>query len=236
MKTFPLHPTVFSLALLLAACAKDDRLATIAHIIDQQNKTILDQQQALLDQQQKLIDQEIQLSILSSQLASDEDVLRKLVEPSVAAEPAKAASKVNESKLQIVRLLTGFNARLSANIGYSAYADALSDLNSNVTQALLDIKEQSFIDEVNHILGYYNFAGDFWQRFAAQGVAEITLTPTDRYKYANMGVNFVDSYNPSPSDVKKFWLNASDEIEKMLETNSTDLGRDGTQVVRLFGR
>ncbi len=49
-------------------------------------------------------------------------------------------------------------------------------------------------------------------------------------------MNFVDSYNPRPSDVKKFWLCASDEIQKLMDYNSTDLGREGTTVVRLFGR
>jgi hypothetical protein len=45
----------------------------------------------------------------------------------------------------------------------------------------------------------------------------------------------VDSYNPRPSDVQKFWLCAADEIEKLVDYNSTDLGRDGVTVVHLFG-
>ncbi len=236
MKTSLLLPAACALALLLNACAKDDRFDSMAKAIEQQNKTIIDQQQALLDQQQKLIDQEINIGVLASQLANDEQLLKQL---SAAAAPAAAPvadSTVDAHKVAVVKLLTGFNARLAANIGYDAYADGLSDLNSSLAQSLLDIKDQSFIDEVNRVLCLYNYAGEFWQRFASQGAAEIILTPTDRFKYAQVGINFVDSYDPRQTDVKKFWLNASNEIEKMLEYNSTDLGRDGTSVVRLFGR
>jgi len=237
MKIFSLLPAVCSLALLLTACSKDDRFDAMAKAIEQQNKTIIDQQQALLDQQQKLIDQEINIGIMASQLANDEQLLKQLSDQSATpAAPVAADSKVDARKVEVVKLLTGFNARLSANIGYGAYADALSDLNSSLAQSLLDIKDQTFIDEVNRVLNLYNIAGDFWQRFESGGVAEITLSSTDRYKYSDVGVNFVDSYNPRPTDVKKFWLSASNEIEKMLEYNSTDLGRDGAPVVRLFGR
>ncbi len=165
MKNSPTIPAVLTLVMVLSGCAKDDRFTTIASIIEQQNKTIMDQQQALLDQQQKLIDEQMQMQMLTSQLAGDEDVLRKLAAPTtVAADaPVSPASTVNPNKVQIVRLLTGFNGRLSANIGYGAYADALSDLNSSITTTLLDIKEQSFIDEVNRILADYNLAGDFWE-------------------------------------------------------------------------
>jgi hypothetical protein len=237
MKTRPLLPAVFASALLFAACAKDDRFAAIANVVEQQNKTIVDQQQSLLDQQQKLINQEVTLSLLTSQLANDEDILKKLQDQLAATTPApdKTPSTVDEHKLAAVRFLTGFNARLSANIGYDAYADGLGDLNSNLAQAMLDVKDQSFIDEINRIRDLYNYAGEFWQRFSTQGVTEISLSPTDRYKYANLGVNFVDSYNPRPSDVKKFWLCASDEIQKLVEYNSTDLGRDGMTVSNLFG-
>ena len=231
-----LLPLIVCLALAAGACAKDDHLAAITNVIEQQNKTIIDQQQALLDQQQKLINQEITLSALANQLASDEEALKKL-QDELAATPAPDAPppKIDEHKLQVVRFLTGFNARLSANIGYGTYADSLGDLNSNLVQSLLDIKDQGFIDEVNRIRNLYNYAGEFWGRFSNEGVSEISLTSTERYKYADLGVNFVDSYDPRPSDVKKFWLCASDEIEKLLEYNSTDLGRDGQTVVRLFG-
>jgi hypothetical protein len=238
MKHSLLIPTVFSVALLLAACAKDDRFAAITNLVEQQNKTIIDQQQSLLDQQQKLINQNITLSILTSQLASDEDVLKKLQDQLAATAPATTPpppSNVDEHKMLVVRALTGFNGRLSSNIGNSAYADGLSDLNSNLAQAMLDIKDQSFIDAVNRIRNLYNSAGEFWDRFSAQGITEISLSSTDRYKYANLGVNFVDSYNPRPSDVQKFWLCAADEIEKLVDYNSTDLGRDGVTVVHLFG-
>jgi len=239
MKIFPLRLALLALAVVTAGCSRDDRLVAIANVVEQQNKTIIDQQQALLDQQQKLINQEMALTALTSQLASDEDAWRKIQEQ-VAAVPATdstpAQPKVDAHKLQVVRDLTGFNARLSANIGYGAYADSLSDLNANLAQSMLDIKDQSFIDQVNRIRSLYNYAGEFWDRFSSQGAVEISLTQTDRYKYADLGVNFVDSYSPRPSDVKKFWLCASDEIQKLVDYNSTDLGRDGMTVVRLFGR
>jgi hypothetical protein len=240
MKISPLLPAVLALALLPAACAKEDRFTAIASVVEQQNKTIIDQQQILLDQQQKLINQEMALNALTSQLASDEEAWRKIQEqvaiaPAPEAAPAPS-SKVDTHKVAVVRDLTGFSGRLSANIGYQAYADSLSDLNANLAQAMLDIKDQGFIDEVNRIRSLYNSAGEFWERFSSQGLAEISLTQTDRYKYADLGVNFVDSYNLRPTDVKKFWLCASDEIQKLLDYNSTDLGRDGVTVVRLFGR
>lgn len=236
MKSRLILPAAFLLALLPTACSKDDRFDTMARAIEQQNKTIIDQQQTLLDQQQKLIDQEVNISILAAQLAQDEAILKKLAEQQPAAAPDTTSPKVDEHKVAVVKLLTGFNARLSANIGYGAYADALSDLHSSLIQYMLDMKDQNFIDEINRVLCLYDYAGDFWQRFSSTGISEISLSATDRYKYSDVGVNFVDSYNPRPTDVKKFWLTASDEIQKMLDYNSTDLGRDGTAIVRLFGR
>jgi hypothetical protein len=237
MKIPPLFPAAFFLSLLLTACAKDDRLDTLASTVEQQNKTIMDQQQSLLDQQQKLMNQEIALSVLAGKLDNDEDALKKLQDQLAANGPApdQAPANVDPHKMEVVRDLAGFNARLSSNIGYDAYADSLGDLNANLATAMLDVKDQTFIDSVNRIRNLYNSAGEFWGRFSADGVAEISLTSTERYKYADLGVNFLDGYNPRPSDVKKFWLCASDEIEQLVETNSTDLGRDGTTVVRLFG-
>ncbi len=234
MKTSRLVPAVISLAFLLSACGESERYTALSRVVDQQNKTILDQQQTLLDQQEKLLDQEVRLAVLTQQVALATDELKKLQDHPVAAD-APAPSKVDQQKVAVVRLLSGFSARLAANIGYGAYSDGLSDLNSSLMQNMLDIKDQAFIDEVNRVLCLYNYAGDFWQRFGADGVDEIRLTPTDRYKFAAVGVNFVDNYNPRPSDVKKFWLAAADEMQKLMDYNREALGRDDNNV-RLFAR
>jgi hypothetical protein len=203
--------------------------------VNQQNKTILDQQQTLLDQQQKLIDQEVRLAVLTEQMAVATDALRRLQDlPAAPANPT-APSKVDERKVSVVRSLSSFSARLSANIGYGSYSDSLSDLNSVLMQSMLDIKDQAFIDETNRILCLYNYAGEFWQRFSSENTDEIRLSPTDRGRYASVGVNFVDAYNPRPSDVKKFWLAAADELQKLMDYNREALGRDDNNV-RLFAR
>jgi len=240
MKTLQFVPAVLSLALALTACSNSDHYTTLANTVEQQNKTILEQQQTLLNQQQKLIDQEISLAVITERVTDIEDILKKMQDQTAAATPAAPAtpttpSKVDEHKVAVVRLLTGFSARLAANIGYGAYSDGLSDLNSNLVQSMFDIKDQSFIDEANRILCLYNYAGDFWQRFSTDGAEEIRLTPSDRYKFANVGVNFVDNYNPRPSDVKKFWVAASDELQKLMDYNSEALGRDANSI-RLFAK
>jgi len=234
MKTFRLVPAALSLACLLSACGNSDRYTALSQVVEQQNKTILDQQKTLLDQQQKMIDQELRLSAITEQVAMDEELLKKLQSSAPPADTA-APSNVDQHKVAVVRYLAGFSARLSANIGYDAYADALSDLNSNLVTGMLDIKEQSFIDEVNRILSMYNYAGEFWQHFAADGSDSLRLSEIERYKYANVGVNFAVNYTARPSDVKKFWLAASDELQKLVDYNREALGREDN-TVRLFAR
>lgn len=235
MKPYIFIPAVLALALLLSGCGDSERYTALTQVVNQQNKTITDQQQTLLDQQQKLIDQEIRLAVLSEQMAVATDALRKLQDQPVAVDAPAAATKVDQRKVSVVRLLSGFSARLSANIGYGSYSDGLSDLNSGLMQSMLDIKDQTFIDETNRVLCLYNYAGEFWQRFSTENADEIRLNPTDRYRFASVGVNFVDNYNPRPSDVKKFWLAASDELQKLIDYNREALGRDDNNV-RLFAR
>jgi len=234
-KTF-LLVTALSSSWLLVACGQADRFSAMEKIVDQQNKTIIDQQQAMLDAQQKLVDQEIHLATLSQQVAYDEQVLKKLQDQLAGDSTAKAPDPTLDThKQQVFRLLAGFNARLSANIGYGAYSDGLSDLNSNLMQSMIDVKDQSFVDEVNRILCFYNYAGEFWQRFAADGSAEISLSAADRYKYSAVGVTFIDSYQPRQSDVKKFWIQAGQELQKLVDYNRDALGQ-GDSSVRLFAR
>jgi hypothetical protein len=236
MNKFFLHRALLPLALLFTACGETDRFTALEKIIDQQNKTIIDQQQSVLDEQQKLADQEIHLQALSAQVAYDEQVLKKLEDQSNGVEAANAPDPVLDAhKQQVFRLLAGFNARLSANIGYGAYSDSLSDLNSNLMQSLIDVKDQSYVDEVNRILSLYNYAGEFWQRFASDGSVEINLSPADRYKYSTMGVTFIDSYQPRQTDVRKFWLQAGEELQKLVDYNRDALGQ-GDSTVRLFAR
>ncbi len=235
MNTSRLVPVVMSLALLLSACGDSERYTALSQVVTQQNKTILDQQQTLLDQQQKLIDQEVRLAVLTEQMAATTDALRRLQDRPVAAADTPTPSKVDSRKVSVVRLLSGFSARLSANIGYGAYADSLGDLNSGLIQSMLDIKDQTFIDEANRVLCLYNYAGDFWQRFSSENTEEIRLNSTERYRFAVVGVNFVENYNPRPSDVKKFWLAAAEELQKLIDQNREALGRDDNNV-RLFAR
>jgi hypothetical protein len=236
MKKICLFPTGLLSMFLLAACGQTDRFASLEKIVDQQNKTIIDQQQAVLDDQQKLSDQEVHLAVLSQQVAYDEEALKKLQDQFAGEEPAATPDPaLDVHKQEIFRLLAGFNARLSANIGYDAYADGLSDLNSSLMQSLIDVKDQSFVDEVNRVLNLYNCAGDFWQRFASDGSQEITLSPSERYKYANLGVTFIDSYEPRQSDVKKFWVMADEELQKLVDYNRDALG-ESDSTIRLFAR
>jgi hypothetical protein len=224
------------LVLLLGACGQTDRFASLEKVIDQQNKTIIDQQQAVLDDQQKLTDQEIHLASLTQQVAYDEQVLKKLQDDLAGEAPAKVTDPALDAhKQQVFRLLAGFNARLSANIGYGAYSDGLSDLNSNLMQGLIEVKDQSFIDEVNRILCLYNYAGEFWQRFASDGSSEINLSAADRYKYSSIGITFIDSYQPRQTDVKKFWTQAGQELQKLVDFNRDALGQ-GDSTIRLFAR
>jgi len=234
-KIFP-TTIVLTVVFLLAGCGQTDRFAELEKIVDQQNKTIINQQQSVLDDQQKLADQEVHLAVLSQQVAYDEEVLNKLQDQYAGETPTKAADPaLDPDKQQIFRLLASFNARLSANIGYGAYSDGLSDLNSNLMQNLIEVKDQSFVDEVNHILSLYNYAGEFWQRFASDGSSEISLSPSERYKYASIGVNFIDSYEPRPSDVRKFWILADTELQKLVDYNRDALGQTDS-TVRLFAR
>ncbi len=236
MKTLCMIPAVFSVACLLSACGNSDRYNALAQVVQQQNKTILDQQQTLQDQQQRLMNEEVSLAALTGQVQLDEQMLQQLQAPTTAtaANPA-VPSKIDPQKVSVVRSLAGFSARLSSSIGYDAYADALSDLNSNLVQGMLDMKDQAFVQEVNHILSLYNMAGDFWQRFASDGVDEINLNPVDRYKYASAGINFTSNYSPRASDVKKFWLEASNELQQLMDSNTEALGRD-QNTVRMFAR
>jgi len=236
MKKLFLFLAMWPLAILLAACGQTDRFVAMEKIIDQQNKTIIDQQQAVLDDQQKLTDQEIHLAALSQQVAYDEQVLKKLQDQLAGDPNAKTVDPVlDQHKQQVFRLLAGFSARLSANIGYGAYADSLSDLNSSLMQSLIDVKDQSYVDEANRILSLYNYAGEFWQRFANDGSVDINLSAGDRYKYSTIGVTFIDSYQPRQSDVKKFWLQADQELQKLVDYNRDALGQ-ADSTIRLFAR
>jgi len=221
---------------LFSACGQTDRFTAVEKIIDQQNKTIINQQQAVLDDQQKLADQEVHLAVLTQQVAYDEQMLKKLEDQYAGDAPAKAVDPaLDPRKQEVFRLLAGFNARLSANIGYGAYSDGLSDINSNLMQSLIEVKDQSFVDEVNHILSLYNYAGEFWQRFASDGSMEISLSPAERYRFSSMGVTFIDSYQPRQTDVKKFWVLADQELQKLVDYNRDALGQ-GDSTVRLFAR
>jgi len=236
MKNFLLLLAVCPLTLLLAACGQIDRFTALEKVIDQQNKTIIDQQQAVLDDQQKIADQEIHLEALSQQVAYDELVLKKMQDQLAGEAPASTPDPALDShKQQVFRLLAGFNARLSANIGYGAYSDSLSDLNSNLMQSLIDVKDQAYVDEVNRIVSLYNYAGEFWQRFASDGSVDISLSAADRYKYSSMGVTFIDSYQPRQTDVKKFWEQAGEELQKLVDYNRDALGQ-GDSTIRLFAR
>jgi hypothetical protein len=228
MKNFFSVVMVLAAGFLVSACGQSDRYSEFEKVMDQQNKTIINQQQSLLDQQQKISDQEVRLTMISDELSTDEAALKRLQDQLVSNEPVptpKDDSGVNAQKMLVFRQLAGFNGRLSASIGYSAYADGLSDLNSNLAQGLIDIKDQTYIDQVNRILCLYNYAGEFWQHFASDGVTELNITPGDRYRFANVGVNFIDGYQPRQSDVKKFWVEASQELDKLEYDNRAELGQ-----------
>jgi hypothetical protein len=225
--------TALFLATLLAGCGQssNDGYASLQQTIADQNKSLLQQQQLMMSQQQQRIaDEDARIDGLMQELLLDEADIKKLEAELATAQPVgtasvdTASSGVDTVKNKMVKSLAGFNARLSASIGYESYADSLGDLNADLTQSMLQIKDQNFVDEVNKILQIYNLAGDFWEKFVRDNVEDLVLSPTDRYRYSTIGVNFADNYHARPSDVRKFWTNASNEIDTMMQLNKEDLG------------
>jgi uncharacterized protein with von Willebrand factor type A (vWA) domain len=220
------------LTTLLAGCGQssNDGYSALQQTIADQNKAMLQQQQLMMSQQQQRIaDEDARIDGLMQELMQDEADIKKLEAELGTGQPATAATvdvanTEEVIKNKMVKSLAGFNARLSASIGYESYADSLGDLNADLTTSMLQIKDQNFVDSVNKILSVYNTAGDFWEKFVRDNVDDIVVTSTERYRYAAIGVNFADNYHARPTDVRKFWTDASTEIDTLLETNKQDLG------------
>jgi hypothetical protein len=184
---------------------------------------ISEQNQKLDEHERILIEQGEQIQKLSEQLDVMQHLLEKQIASSAVVTPAIDTN--TNARREAIRQLVGFNARLSAGLGYPAYADELGDLDSSLAQQLIEIDDQNFSDAVKQVLKQYDLASDLWDKFVRSGSDTYYPTPSERYNYSLGGINFVDDAPLHLTDVHKFWRLAYEQTQKLIEMDK-DLSSD----------
>jgi hypothetical protein len=177
--------------------------------------------QQLAEQNRKLDDQAKKIEQLGQQLEMLQQTLDHQTRPSVMVANADNALLTVDldgaARKETIRQLAGFNGRLSAGLGYPLYAKSLGDLNSDLSQQLLEIKNQNFVEQAKVILKEYNLAGELWDKLTRADTEFVVLSPIDRYSYSLCGINFADGYRAKLSDLPRFWRSASDQTQKLID-------------------
>jgi hypothetical protein len=187
-----------------------------------------DLKQQLAEQNQKLDEQDRKITLLSSQIQMLQQTLDQQRQPAPALLTSGATLLAVDldgaARKEAIRQLVGFNARLSAGLGFPVYAKSLGDLDSCLAQQLLEIKNQSFVDQAKIILKQYDLASGLWDRLTHAEGETISLTPIERYNFSQCGINFSDGYPARLSDIPRFWRAASEQTQRLI-----DLDKEMTQ-------
>ena len=204
----------------LAGCSPDDTGPSL-------NQQLAEQNQKLDDHEKMLIEQDKKITQLSWQLELLQQTLDKQMQASNSA--AKTDNMLltmdldGTARKETIRQLVGFNARLSAGLPLMVYTKALGDLDSDLAQQLLEIKNDNFVAQTKIILKQYDLASELWDKLSRTDADYVTLTALERYKYSMSGINFADGYRAKLSDVQRVWRAASDQTQRLI-----DLDKDGS--------
>jgi uncharacterized coiled-coil protein SlyX len=200
----------------LAGCGQDAATQSL-------NQQLAEQSQKLDDHEKMLTEQDKKITQLSWQLEVLQQTLDRQAQASAAAPEAGSALLAvdldSTARSETIRQLVGFNARLSAGLGFAVYSKALGDLDSDLAQQLLEIKNDNFVEQTKIILKQYDLASELWDKLSRADTDYVTLTPMERYDYSMSGINFADGYRAKLSDVQRVWRAASDQTQRLIETD-----------------
>jgi uncharacterized coiled-coil protein SlyX len=191
------------------------------------NQNIAEQNQKLDDHERMLIEQDKKITQLSWQMEMLQQTLNKQIQSSTSQTQADSALLAVDldgtARKETIRQLVGFNARLSAGLGFPVYSKALGDLDSCLAQQLLEIKNDNFVQQSKVIVKQYDLAGELWDKLTRADSEYVTLSALERYNYSLCGVNFPDGYHAKLSDVQRLWRAASDQTQKLIDLDEESI-------------
>jgi len=198
----------------LAGCGQDETSPSLSQQLAEQNQKLDDHEKMLAEQDKKIMQLSWQLEVL-------QQTLDRQAQASAAAPGASIAllsvDVDGTARSETIRELVGFNARLSAGLGFAVYLKSLGDLDSDLAQQLLEIKNDNFVQQTKMILKQYDLASELWDKLSRADTDYVTLTPMERYNYSMSGIAFADGYRAKLSDVQRVWRVASDQTQRLIE-------------------
>jgi hypothetical protein len=198
----------------LAGCGQDETSPSLSQQLAEQSQKLDDHEKMLADQDKKIMQLSWQLEVLQQTL----DKQAQAAAPAPGADGALLSADLDSTaRSETIRQLVGFNARLSAGLGFTVYSKALGDLDSDLAQQLLEIKNDDFIQQTKMILKQYDLASELWDKLSRADADYVTLSPMERYNYSMSGINFADGYRAKLSDVQRVWRAASDQTQRLIE-------------------
>jgi hypothetical protein len=193
------------------------------------NQQLAEQNQKLDDHEKMLLEQDQKITQLSWQLELLQQTLDRQIQ-------ATAQTKTDDSLLGVdfddnarretIRQLVGFNGRLSAGLAFAVYAKELGDLDADLAQQLLEIKNENFVEQAKVIQKQYDLAGELWDKLSRADTDSIVLTPIERYNYSLSGIDFADGYRAKLSDIPRFWRAANDQTQRLIEMEQESMQPD----------